>query len=301
VSVNGNGSAHAQIDPSRLRIAPIGAHARGESFTASSVLTYLLCPTRYYLHYRLGFPEEIRFDALDDREQFARVFRRVAARLDSVFDSHVASLSSGEIVDAAVLVRSAAVEGIVDEALALEPTISALRTKLRSRAIDMVARLAASENARAVIAPSGAECKSDHELRMPFGDHFLIGTIDRLVRHSDGTLSFTQFKTVRASDSERQRIADAFLPQLQIYAYLIGKSMPSQPTVRGTLIFVDAPESPSNYSFTREDLIAIERDLHAHITAMHSIRTGARSDLPTVTDHCPACPYAIEGRCIISR
>lgn len=77
-----------------VNIGELPARARGDIYSASQFLVYSQCPTKYYLKFRLGIPEDLtaaydpEFDPntrdSEDGTTFARLFRRAALRVDEM-------------------------------------------------------------------------------------------------------------------------------------------------------------------------------------------------------------------------
>lgn len=77
-----------------VNIGELPARARGDIYSATQFLVYSQCPTKYYLKFRLGIPEDLtaaydpEFDPntrdSEDGTTFARLFRRAALRVDEM-------------------------------------------------------------------------------------------------------------------------------------------------------------------------------------------------------------------------
>ncbi len=102
--------ASAAVTPFRIeeiRIGELPARAEGDIYSASQFLVYNQCPTKYYLKYRLGIPEDITAaydpnfdpDARDseDGTAFARLFRRAALRIDEALAAVVPGAEPEEL------------------------------------------------------------------------------------------------------------------------------------------------------------------------------------------------------------
>lgn len=90
----------AEIRPAQIfrtelvNIGELPARAEGDIYSATQFLVYSQCPTKYYLKYRLGIPEDLtaaydpEFDPntrdSEDGTTFARLFRRAALRVDEM-------------------------------------------------------------------------------------------------------------------------------------------------------------------------------------------------------------------------
>jgi ATP-dependent helicase/nuclease subunit A len=280
-----------------VRIGELPARAEGEIYSATQFLVYHQCPTKYYLKYRLGIPEEIgeAYDILpdtrdsDDGTIFARLFRRTAQRIDEAF-------AAPPDPDG-----KSALERVVDAALLLEPLVTEDLDRMKGMLMESYARLFASESARTLLFPAGGRPRVDYELRMPFGEEYLLGVIDRVIEHEDGTLSIVQYKTRRLERAEVQAAATGYLPQLRVYAYLVSKLNPAQRAINGTVLFTEHPDAPQSFTFTKFESMRIEEELRSAIADIRAITYSGRRDLPLRTPHCPECPYFIEGSCLLGR
>ncbi|MGE3801406.1 MAG: 3'-5' exonuclease, partial [Candidatus Kapaibacterium sp.] len=307
------GEGEAGFHPEYLQIGEIPARARGEIYSATQFLTYSQCPTKYYLRYRLGIPEEIAAaweenpDESDSEDGtiFARLFREVARRItDSTRSRASTDSESADATDGAEEVYST-VEDIVERLLSLEPMDEATLTRLREQLITTVSNLLSSEEGRKRIFPEGSTSEGAKELRMPLGTRpnreFIVGVMDRLVTAEDGTLSFTQFKTLRLRDRDPETIAESYLPQIRLYAWLISKLNPKQRSITGTILFTEALNRPEDFTFSRFDLARTEEEIVATIEDIRALSYSGRRQLPLTTAHCSLCPYWIEGECLLGK
>lgn len=279
-----------------LQIGEIPARARGEIYSATQFLTYSQCPTKYYLRYRLGIPEELSIAWLEDPEatdsedgtMFARLFREAARAIGDDAD-----ITEEEIA------------ALIDDILVLEAMDEAMLSALRARLAESFLRVLSSHPARARLFPEGATTETAKELRIPFeyggGREYILGVMDRLTAHPDGTLSFLQFKTLRLDDADPAEIAAGYLPQLRLYAWLVSALNPDQRSVRGTILFTEAPDAPQDFTFTRLDLVRIEEEIRTNIEDIRALSYTGRGRLPLLTPHCPICPYWIEKECLLGK
>ncbi len=287
-----------------VRIGELPARAEGEIYSATQFLVYSQCPTKYYLKYRLGIPEEIgaAYDInpesrdSEDGTIFARIFRTTAVRVDTTLDP-----ATGLPSEARDESGRTHLERIIDDTLLLEPLVPADLEMMRERLLKTFAAIFASPNARAVLFPAGARPHPDYELRMPFGTEFLLGVIDRVMELEDGTRTVVQYKTRRLNEEELSRAAEEYLPQLRFYAYLISELNPSQKSVQTSVLFTEFPDSPQIFSFSRFEAIRIKEELRSLIDDIRALSYTGRRELPLRTPHCPDCPYWIDGVCLLAR
>ena len=290
-------SAGRSFPAELVRIGELPARAEGEIYSATQFLIYTQCPTKYYLKYRLDIPEEIgeAYDVIpetrdtEDGTIFARLFRRVAQRIDEA------------LADVPAPDGRSALERIVDEALLLEPLVTEDLDRMRRLLLESYGRIFASGPARAVLFPEGGIPRVDYELRMPLGREYLLGVIDRVIESPDGTLSIVQYKTRRLEYAELRAAATGYLPQLRVYAYLVSMLNPAQRAITGTVLFTEFPDEPQSFTFTKFESMRIEEELGSAIADIRAISYTGRRDLPLQTPHCPECPYWIERRCLLGR
>lgn len=296
-----------------LQIGELPARARGEIYSASQFLTYAQCPTKYYLRYRLGIPEELSEAwAIDpttgdseDGTAHARLFREGAKRIEEMVRQETGGGPENEENKNRVEIREEKIDAIIDDLLVLEPMEEEKLTSLRERLRETFRRLLSSGAALERIFPAGSTSETAKELRIPFGSprerEYILGVMDRLTRHPDGTLSFLQYKTLRLQDRDPAQVADSYLPQLRLYGWLVSRLNPGQRSITGTILFTDAPDAPQDFPFSRFDLVRVEEEIRANIEDIRALSYSGRSRLPLRTPHCPICPYWIEGECLLGK
>ncbi|MEO5930295.1 MAG: UvrD-helicase domain-containing protein [Candidatus Kapaibacterium sp.] len=291
-----------------VRIGELRARVEGEIYSATQLLIYTQCPTKYYLKYRLGIPEKIA-EAYDidpdsrdseDGTIFARLFRRAAIRIDQAIPGSASALPL-LATDAGDPDERTAIERIIDDALRLEPLAPEDLVRMRRMLLETFGRLLSSPIAGAILFPPDSRPRTDYELRMPFESEYLLGVIDRVVEMEDGTLSLVQYKTRRLDRTELHDAAEGYLPQLRAYAYLIAALNPAQRSVQGTVLFTEHPDEPQSFVFSRFETTRIEEEIRAAIGDIRALSFSGRRELPLRTPHCPECPYWIEKTCLLAR
>jgi ATP-dependent helicase/nuclease subunit A len=318
--------------PFRAELVMIGelpARAEGEIYSASQLLVYSQCPTKYYLKYRLGIPEDLetayRIDAdtrdSEDGTLFARLFRMTAVRIDEMEREETGGAGeplreeitqrhreqrggtekSAEELLQAIEHTSPTVAEVIDETLRLEPLTAAQHAVVRPRLIETFERIFASDPACAALFPSGTTASVEQELRMPFEREYVMGVMDRMLVSDDGTISILHYKTLRLDRDAVVRTAESYLPQLRLYAYLVAALNPAQRSVRATILFTEHPDSPQQFTFTRFDMMRIEEEVRAAIADIRQISYTGRRQLPLKSPHCPLCPYWIQEQCLLGR
>jgi hypothetical protein len=322
----------------QIRIGELRSRAEGDVYSATQFLVYSQCPTKYYLKYRLGIPEDLTsaydpdFDPnardSEDGTVFARLFRKAALRIDEVLaesaptdqaeaeelpragDEFIEALYGHDVDSIAVMFsedaeqtavdeRDAA-ERIADDVIALEPLPTDQAERMRHRLSGTLRALAASDEARAALAPEGSRAYVEHELRIRFERDYLLGVMDRMLVSSEGTISILQYKTRRLAAADLSTAAQDYLPQLRLYSYLVSLLDPNQRTFRAVILFTEHPGRPQEFTFTRFDMRRVEEELGAAFDDIRAISYTGRSRLPLRTPHCPVCPFWIERRCLLA-
>jgi ATP-dependent helicase/nuclease subunit A len=263
--------------------APVGQTA-GEFFSATHLRTYRECPAKYFLKIRLGLPEEPAlsppFDAEEDPNDF------LPGELEGTITHGVLQLLTSLTVDEAELREKA--RSLVSASAALaEHDLDAMGSKI----VSWVVSFARSPIGTEVL--QGVEYRTEHTLSASLGESFLTGTIDRLWKGEEGAWSFLDYKTDNVPLAELGRRGEGYLPQMEVYAYLVSRFF-RQERVRAVLVFLRHPESPVEVIFDSARLRKVESDIRETIA---SIREGKFFD---VDETCSGCPYLRGERCLIS-
>lgn len=293
-------SAPVPFRSGALRIGELPTRAEGEIYSATQFMVYSQCPTKYYLKYRLGIPEELseaygeRDTDTEDGALFARLFRTMMAGIDRAIDPATRTLLRDE--NGAPMGLNA----LVRDALAMEPLAAANREAMRARLLDTAERIFESDAARAVIVPANAEARTDYRLTLPFGKEFVMGQMDRALFGEDGAIDAVQFKTRRLPREAVPAAAEAALPQLRVYAYLLKALGGRASAITCTVLFTEHPDIPQTFSFSTFETTRIEEELASGIADIRALSYSGRRELPLETPHCPACAYWVEGRCLLS-
>jgi hypothetical protein len=314
--------------PFRADLVSIGelpTRAEGEIYSASQFLVYSQCPTKYYLKYRLGIPEEFSSvyqvdpngrDAGEDGTIFARLFRGAAARIDLTpgllaspapltdkgedeGDTGSRDTALGTLQKLSSVRETQTIGEIIEEVLLLEPLAEEQLETVRPRLLETFERILSSPAATAALFPPGTTSSVEQELRLPFEHDFVMGVMDRMLVDGEGTISLLHYKTLRLDRENLARVAEGYLPQLRLYAYLVSALNPAQRSVRATLLFTEHPDAPQSFTFTKFDMIRIEEELRAAIADIRQITYTGRRELPLRTAHCPLCPYYVKEHCML--
>ncbi|HZK76777.1 MAG TPA: UvrD-helicase domain-containing protein [Candidatus Kapabacteria bacterium] len=266
-------------------------------FSATQLLRYKECPTKYYLAYELGMPEEPKLaydmepDEYSERIQ-GKLLGQVVHQLLEKID---------RIAPAGVLDRSKIEHELRKIFDAIGVPDNSERSTYSTAALDHVTSF--------LKAPLSAELFSGTESRAEFplqtslesGDT-LYSIIDRLFRDDHGTWTIVDYKTESSLNSERhQKKIDRYHFQLRFYAYLVHLFDPSAENIRGVLFFTSTGDV-KEFTFGSSDFEHFANECSEIIRHIRSDETV--SDLRLLNrnlEHCPECSFYNwdKGQCIV--
>lgn len=275
--------AAAPIPLGELFIEPLQAQTRGDFFSATQIKTYLECPTRYFLKYRLGLPEQTMiphdFDENEDAndkilgEQEGSLVHLV---LQSVEDS---ALSDNQLYERVENALRTAFLGTAEQ-----------KEKLRHNIFTHAVNFIASEFGKHVLAAE--ESFTEYTITMAFGEDYLTGTIDRLYKERDGRWCIVDYKTDAVKPENLTERAEYYRPQLALYALLIGKLF-GQSSVHTSLVFTSHPDRPVHFDFDEPQIQSFEHTVQSVVSKIKA------SDFTRSETLCSVCTYQLKGKCLI--
>ncbi len=306
---NGEGAEEALT--AKIFLDPIPADIDGEIYSATLLQTFKLCPTKYFLRYRLGMP------APDSDTSVA--FNEFAEYDDSILSS-----VRGELIHS--VLQNLLADGKNDDTFINECAARAVSARFgKSTTIEQIEKLAAHivanvKNAVATlhkIIPRLAESTaySEHTITRKFGNDFLTGTLDLLVKDENGFHIF-DYKTNRL-DKGTEKIYSDYEIQMKLYGFLCnglrlvsnGAGRSNQDAFDVTIIFTREAGKYLTRSYSRKELEGFGSELEA---TLHKIKTiepvvgtyppAGSDNLPTSTPHCSECEYFVgesEKRCLM--
>ncbi|HYQ87533.1 MAG TPA: UvrD-helicase domain-containing protein [Bacteroidota bacterium] len=227
-----------------LWIEPVEGTVLGEVFSASQIKTYLECPTKYYLRYRLGLPETRALPSLheeSDDESEGELEGSLTHLILRDIQSNV--ITTGEVEERA--------RRLVFNTPMLAPEE---RERANAAVVRNVTSFLHSGFGREVL--SAAETKTEFTVNSVLGEDFVTGTIDRLYRDASGIWHILDYKTDGITREDVSPRSELYRPQLAVYAWLIQRAY-RQESVRASLLFLQHPSSPVHFIFgpaeTRRD------------------------------------------------
>ncbi len=305
-----------KVQIGKIFLDPIPADIDGEIYSATLLQTFKLCPTKYFLRYRLGMPSP------DSAERI--VFNEFAE-----YDDSILSTVRGKLIHS--VLQSLISEGRTDDAFINEigeRTVSSRFGKIITD--EQTEKLLAQivENAGNAVATlhkiipgiAGSRIYTEQTITRKFGYDFLTGTLDLLVKNENGFHVF-DYKTNRL-DKGIDKIYSDYEIQMKLYASLCSKLALSQNpeqdegSVEGllmggvgglnqdafdvTIIFTREAGKHLMRSYSRKELEDFESELETTLRKIKSIEPvgglyppAGGDNLPTSTPHCPECEYFV--------
>ncbi len=152
------------------------------------------------------------------------------------------------------------------------------------------------------IALNADEVYYDQHIHAEIDSHIVEGTADRLFKNSRGLWQIINYERDRIDWEGIGDLADYYRSQIELYALLTHRLYPEQQVIPVT-IYSTNPASAYSVEVTRKELQDIEE---AWIERIEEIRLALNSDAIGVgsfgknREHCPLCPYFVDGECMVS-
>ena len=298
VSIGAPDKAPSKQDKREMYLDAIPAMIDGEIYSATVLQTFALCPTKYFLRYRLGMPSSVVNDKLsmnNDSSPVPRLRPPDSAPQDDYTDA-ILSTVKGTIVHS--VMQQILTSGSADTAAiasAAERAISAntsIGSEDRKRLLEEVSGNAVNAYETLSQIKSEGQLFVEQTVTRKFGADFLTGTLDLLIRDGNG-FHIYDYKTNRL-DRSPEEIYSEYEIQMKLYALLCGTLDPGQKEFDVTIIFTRERRKYLTKRFTAADLSKFESRIHVMIEGMKNLSSRPATDeklLPTKTPHCPECDY----------
>lgn len=286
-----------ELSLGKLRLDPIEVIYRPERFSATQLLTYLQCPTKYYLSFGLGIPEEpkLAYDAQPDElsEQVHEAYDPSVSRRENV-----SGTLAGQIIHALLEKIDDLVTDDHLDSDRFNAHLSLIGTSLgivreeelkpiRNRARRDIQNFISSDFGKFVLS-----CRTFHtELPVQSQldrENSLYGIVDRLFREPDGTWHLLDYKT----DGRRRSNKDEqYAFQLGYYASLIGRLYPGSATIKTTLFYTQLGEAVHK-AYDLSEFVEIESRYQGIIAGIRADeKIPALNVLHRNLSHCEDCNY----------
>ncbi len=258
-----------------LRIEPLSARVSGEFYSATQIKTYLECPAKYFLKYRLGLPEQEGrpFDFDENEDANDNILGEQEGLLTHMIlqSIHTPDMNDDEL------------QRLVDGALkSLILETDGQKKRLARAVFRNVRNFVDSEFGKLVL--SSGNFFAEHTINATLGGDYITGTIDRLYRTAEGRWCIVDYKTDFVKLAGLPRRAEHYRPQVEFYALLVHKLL-GQPSVLASLVFTSLPAQPYHFEFDEQMLHAFEITVGAVID---KIKGG---DFDRSDGNCAECRY----------
>ena len=257
------------VDFPEIHIEPVESTPAGENLSVPQLLSYIHCPTKFYLKHRLGFPEtNVLVPEENDSDLQDAAIRSVLGQIRTNADCNR---------DLGMLINTA-VESVSD-ALTEDGVTFHVEHFLDSD----LGKLALAAN----------ESCCEQEIHALLDSHVIHGVVDRLYKGADGLWRIIDYETNQFDSPEIETWLDFYRPKIELCALLVHRLHPEQQVIPATIFFTWLAESHS-MNLTADELEHLERQWIERIKA---IQTGT---FDKNREHCSHCPYFVEEQCLLS-
>ncbi|HET6512462.1 MAG TPA: UvrD-helicase domain-containing protein [Candidatus Kapabacteria bacterium] len=267
----------------KLMLDPVEVRYRPERFSATQLLTFHQCPTKYYLAYGLGIPEEPKLaydeqpDELSEKVRGALAGQIIHAMLEQV---------NGLVENGSLDVKRFD-ERFENVCVSLGITRDEESAPLRERASKDVSNFISHEFGTFVLSCDTfftelpIQSQLDHQ-------NSLYGIIDRLFKEPDGTWHLLDYKT----DTKRRKgKQDQYDFQLAYYASLVKRLHPDATQIRSTVFYTHS----GHLEQKTYDLENFDEAESSYLRIIDGIRTNESIPelklLDRTLTHCEDCNY----------
>ena len=244
--------------PSALQPTTINA-----AFSVTELANYARCPLRYQLENLLQIPP-INGDTDPEEEGRESAIRRVLARIRRQSDT--------ENLDT-----------LIEEVSESDPEMTReSKTALRIHANNFLN----SEIGEIVFNATSAY--TNQQIHASINGHIIEGRLDRLFKDTTGQYQLIIYDTSEIHD------LDAHRPEMELYALLVHRRYPEQPTVTINL-FLTKQGQGEQIHFSAAQLQEVQEQWKEKILELQS------GIYEKNLEHCCSCPYADpDGQCIVA-
>ncbi len=286
------------VNVGEIFLDSIPAYIDGEIYSATLLQTFKLCPTKYFLRYRLGMPTPESNMRIEEYAEYNDAILSTV-RGELIHSTLQQVLSVGKTDESAI--RDAAERAISS---GLDKSVEeGKKQKLLNQIV---------ENAKNAIGTLGKITKLDkvyleQTITRRFGSDYLTGTLDLLVEDGKGFHVF-DYKTNRL-DKPAEKIYSDYEIQMKFYVSLCSKLKAEQKEFDVTIIFTREPGKYLTKVYSGSELEKFESELSTMVDRIKKIEPAggyfpSSDGLPTVSPHCGECEYFIgdaEKECLLKR
>ena len=135
--------------------------------------------------------------------------------------------------------------------------------------------------------------KNEFEIYIKENDYFLYGIIDKLVMEEDKFI-IIDYKTDDITEQEIRERAQAYLPQLEFYSYIVKRIFDKKGEIELKIAFIKHPDMVFSKTAAITDFEKIRKEIKEMVINIREANFSKN------LDHCSKCLYAIrQEKCII--
>lgn len=254
-------------------------------YSPTQLLHYIECPTKYYLRYGLGLPEESYLSSDSEAADLAEFIKGnlLGQLVHFMLEKADLFISNGSI-------KITSFDDLLKEGLEqLEIYDPATFTKYKDAVHAHVTRFITNDYGIHIL--QAKEAYKELNLRTMLNERqMLSGVIDRLYRNDEGAWEILDYKTDRTPVNKKK--LDRYRFQMKFYAYLVSKFTETPVSEIKANLFFTAFGAREQFAFSAQDLISVGKELN---TTVAKIRKDQEAEsIAKITrnyDHCPECPY----------
>ena len=251
-----------------IHIEPVECIPAGENLAVPQLLSYIHCPTKFYLKHCLGLPDtNVLVPEANHADLQDLAIRSVLGQIRTHADCN---RDLGMLIKTAVKSVS---DEFVEDGVALH-----------------VKHFLDSDLGKLALAANESCC--EQEIHALLDNHVIYGVVDRLFKGSDGLWQIIDYETNQFDSSEIETWIDFYRPKVELCVLLVHRLYPEQQVIPATIFFTSLAEAHS-MNLIADELEHLEQQW---IERIEVIQTGT---FEKNRGHCPHCPYFVEEQCLL--
>ena len=149
---------------------------------------------------------------------------------------------------------------------------------------------------------NAGEVYREWHIHAEIDSHIVEGTADRLFKDSRGLWQIINYERDRINWEEIADPADYYRSQIELYALLVHRLYPEQQVIPVT-VYVTDPATAYSAEIMREEFMDIESTWLERVKAIQeavNVDAIGAGRFEKNRDHCPSCPYFVDGECMVA-
>lgn len=259
----------------------IPAYLKNNFYSATQIQTFYTCSMKYFLKYQLGFLKDEPLHALHEE-----------AEPNDKLNSEEIGLGLHKVLELFNEYSEESIKDFLSNYFSLG--FFNKQTDIEKNIINVLFHVRNYFNSNIYREISKyKDYKNEFTINSKFGENFITGTIDKLVKDENGNWFIVDYKTDKvASDDDLNRQATKYFYQIGFYALLVNK-MFQQKNIEAILIFTNKVDNNFiRIRFSPHDLEKIEKSIEK------AINNIANNSFSMNEQACEYCQYHRYGKCI---